>query len=383
MQGRGVDGVQFLLPLSRRRLRRLAPLLAAGVLLAGGLGLVLWQRRQPVLVAVGIDLPLVPGAAIDPTDRHTADLYLEEHPGTRIRLVNHLNAPDPARGPASIAALKRQGVQFFITTQASNLAVPSLSQFADGRALAINVSATSTQLSDRDDYFLRIIPDLAQEQRAIARQLQAMPGRRLLVLQDTGNRAYTDPAFRVLSAELARSGRWQIVRHQLPLASFSPQQHRSLLSGDHDVLYVLAGGFIPVIGNLAQLFHTLHPQAPILLTPWARSPAILESAGPAAGQILVSSIFPARNTDPRVDHYFSRFERRFAYPPHAMGLSTRQALEVLDRALASGASTPAAVKRYLLSKPEHSTSLGVIRFNRYGDVQSTYHFFRPSAQALP
>lgn len=358
-------------------------LVAAALLLAGGLGVVHWQRRQPVQVAVGIDLPLVPGAAIDPTDRHTADLYLEENPGTRMRLVNHLNAPDPATGPASIAALRRQGVRFFITTQASSHAVRSLSQFADGGALAINVSATSDQLSGRNDFFLRIIPDLAQEQRAIARRLGAIPGRRLLVLQDTGNRAYTDPAFRVLSAELARAGRWQVQRRELALARFSPQQHRGLLMGDYDALYVLGGGFIPVIGNLAQLFHTLHPEAPILLTPWARSPAILESAGPATGQILLSSTFPARNQDPRVDRYFRRFERRFGYQPYAMGMSTWKALELLDRALASGASTPSAVKRYLLSKAEHPTSLGPIRFNGSGDVQGTYHFFRPSAQALP
>lgn len=375
--------MSLFLSAGRQQRRWLAALVAAGGLLAAGLGVAHWQRQQPVPVAVGVDLPLVPGAAIDPTDRHTADLYLEENPGSRMRLVNHLNAPDPSTGPASIAALKRQGVRFFITTQASSHAVPSLGHFADGTALAINVSATSHQLSGRPDFFLRIIPDLIQEQRAIARRLNAMPGRRLLVLVDTGNRAYTDPAFRVLSAELARGGRWQVVRRELALARFSPEQHRGLLSGDYDAVYVLGGGFIPVIGNLAQLFHALHPGVPILLTPWARSPAILESAGPAARQILLSSTFPARNQDPRVDRYFKRFEKRFGYQPYAMGLSTWKALELLDRALASGASTPAAVRRYLLSKAEHPTSLGPIRFNSSGDVEGNYHFFTPSAEALP
>ena len=357
--------------------------LACVLLLAAVLGIGYWQQRRPILVAVGIDLPLVPGAAVDPTDRHSADLYLEEHPHSRIRVVNHLNAPDPNTGPTSIAALKNQGVRFFITTQASSHAVPSLSQFEDGSALAINVSATSNRLSDRDDHFLRIIPDLTQEQQAIARQINTMPGRRLLVLQDTGNRAYTDPAFQVFQAELARAGRWQVNRKEIHLTRFSLQRERQILEGQYDILYILGGGFVPVIGNIAQLFHTIHPQAPILLTPWARSPAILESAGPAAEQILIASIFPPRNQDSRVDRYISRFQQRFGYQPYAMGMSTRKALELLDRALASGASSPDAVKRFLLSKSEHSTSLGPVRFNRHGDVEERFYFFKPSAKALP
>ncbi len=357
--------------------------MAAALLAVGLLGwLWLWQRQRPVTVAVGVDLPLGPGAAIDPSDRHTAELYLEEHPGSRIRLVNQLNDVNPATGPESIAVLRRQGVRFFISTQASSHAVPSLPQFADGQALAINVSATSDRLSGSDDFFFRVVPDLVQEQRALARQLNTLPGGRLLVLQDTENRAYTDPAFRVFAAELARSGRWQVVRRPLRISDFNPARDRVLLEGDLQALYVLGGSFLPMIGNISQLFHQLHPAAPILLTPWARSPTILESAGPAARQILIASPFPASDRDPRIDAYLQRFEQRFGYRPWAMSMSTRQAIELLDRALASGASTPAAVKRYLLSQREHPTSFGAVRFDANGDVQGNYHFIRPSAQAL-
>jgi branched-chain amino acid transport system substrate-binding protein len=378
---------QINLAMTRRWLGRATAAAAATVFgvsgLVGGVIICHLHRRAPVQVAVGIDLPLVPGAAIDPSDRNTADLYLEEHPRSRIRLVNHFNPPDPAGGPASIAALKRDGVRFFITTQASSHAVPSLPEFADGQALAINVSAVSDQLSGKDDFFLRVVPDVTQEQQAIARELSARKGGRLLVLQDTGNRAWTDPAFQIFNRELAHSGRWQVVRRELAVAQFNPERDRQLLVGDYDALYMLAGAFLPVIGNITQLFHQLHPDAPILLTPWARSPAILESAGPAARQMLIASPFAPRDRDPQINAYLQRFERRFGYKPYAMGLSTRQALELLDRALASGASTPAAVKRYLLSKPEHPTSFGPVRFDANGDVQGNYVFFRPSTSALP
>jgi branched-chain amino acid transport system substrate-binding protein len=66
-----------------------------------------------------------------------------------------------------------------------------LQLFADGRALIIDTASASPALTGKDDYLLRIVPDAVQEQRAIARQVNRLPGRRLLVLQDESNLAYT------------------------------------------------------------------------------------------------------------------------------------------------------------------------------------------------
>jgi branched-chain amino acid transport system substrate-binding protein len=354
----------------------LPPLLAA-LALAGGWWW--WTWRRPIAVAVGMDLPLVQGAATDPSDRYTAIQYRDEHPGSRIALLTMFNHPDPARAPGTIAALKRRSVRFFVTTQTSSQAVPSLGQFSGGDALAINVSAVSNKLSGRDDFLLRVVPDLVQEQQAIARELNRRPGGRLLVLQDTGNPAWTEPAWAVFSAAIQRAGRWQLVRRQLDVASFDPRRDQPLVEGPFDGLYVLAGSFLPTIGNLSQLFHQLHPRAPIVLTPWARSPQITQNAGKANARITVVSPYPARRHSDVIDRHFQRFERRFGYTPYAMTIGTRQALELLDQAFASGATTPAQVKRYLLEKPVHQTSLGPVRFDRHGDVQADFEAFAATA----
>jgi branched-chain amino acid transport system substrate-binding protein len=326
-----------------------------------------------------MDLPLVAGAATDPSDRNTAIQYLAEQPDSRIALLTMHNHPDPTRAPGTIAALKRRGVRFFVTTQSSSQAVPSLGQFSGGDALAINVSAVSNKLSGRDDFLLRVVPDLVQEQQAIARDLNRRPGGRLLVLQDTGNLAYTEPAWAVFNAAINRAGRWQLVRRQLDVASFDPSRDQPLVEGPFDGLYVLAGSFLPTIGNLSQLFHQLHPRAPIVLTPWARSPQITQNAGKANARITVVSPYPARRHSDVIDRHFHRFERRFGYTPYAMTIGTRQALELLDQAFASGATTPAQVKRYLLEKPVHQTSLGPVRFDRHGDVQADFEAFAATA----
>ena len=358
----------------RRRRVVLVGLAAAAALL--GVVLVRQQRHGAISVAIGIDLPLTAGGAIDPSDKNAADLYKEENPASPIQIQNVYNSADPHQAAPELQQAMDQGIQFFINTQASNNALECLSLFASKRALTINVSATSTRLTDRDDHFLRIIPDLRAEQMAMARQVNRLPGRRLLVLQDSGNLAYTEPALQVFRQGL--EPRWQLQVRQLRFSTYRPQELESLLRQPFDGLYILGGGFLPLIGNMAQQFHRHHPQAPIVLTPWARSAMVLSNAGVAGERILQVSPYPAGDRDPALRSYFQRFQRRFGYEPYAMSIGTRQALELLDQAFARGHRTPEAVKRYLLSQPVHHTSLGPIRFNRYGDTEAQFHAYTPS-----
>jgi branched-chain amino acid transport system substrate-binding protein len=332
---------------------------------------------------VGVDLLLAHGAAWDPTARFSAELFLEEHPHSPIRLVNLFSQLDPASAAPSIQQAKHEGVRFFLSTHPSTHLLPNLGQFSTGDALAINTGAVSMRLVGRNDYLLRVVPDLVQEQQAMARSLQRLPGRRVLVLLDQGNPAYAQAVLTQFGSALRRLGPWQLVARPISVRNFEPQRDRALMQGDFDALYVVAGTFQPAIGNIAQLFHQLHPRAAILLTPWARSPAIVAHSGSAAARIWLTSPYPARRQDPRIDAYFQRFQRRYGYSPNALAIGIRQAIELLDQALASGARSPAQVKRYLLSRREHPTSFGPIHFDASGDVRARFHVFPATADQAP
>lgn len=374
------------MPTPPRRLRLLTLLAAVGIVATGAFW---WWRQRPVPVAV--DMLLVGSAAWDPTSLNTATLFLEERPGSRIRLVNLYNRTEPAHSPASIAALKRQGVRFFLSTHPSSHLLASLGEFSRGDALAINAAAASSALSGRNDYVLRVVPDVRQEQRAIATAVHGLPirdspqrtSRRLLVLRDTANPAYTTTALAAFRTELERLGGWQLEIRPLLVRGFDPRRDRELLQGDHDALYILAGLFQPAIGHLSQLFQQLHPEAPILLTPWARSPAVIGTMGTARTNTLLTSSFAARRHDPALNSYLERFRQRFGYSPGALAISTRQAIELLDQALATGAQTPTDVKRFLLSRPEHRTSLGPVRLDANGDHVGRLHVFPAAADLAP
>jgi branched-chain amino acid transport system substrate-binding protein len=359
--------------------RRFLGVLGLGLAVLAALGLAagIRQRLQPVKVAVGVDRPLVYGAAVDPTDLNTAQHFLEQTQDSPIQLATMFNHADPRQGRNDLQAVRDQGIRFIINTQTSSHLVPTLDLYDDGQVLAINVSATSTKLSGRDDYLLRIVPDLAREQRAIAARINQLDGSRLLVMRDTRNHRYTEPALEEFLKALRTGRSWQTTVREFRADRFDPRREQEVVNGSYDVLYILCGDFLPTMGNLAQQFHLANPTAPILLTPWGHSRAILENAGEARRQILIASPYPDRSSNVAVDRFLKAHQQRFGYQPYAMGLGTRQAMELLDQAFRLGLRTPAAVKRHLLQNQPHQTSLGAIRFTPSGDVEGTYHFLRP------
>ena len=205
--------------------------------------LLVWRRLQPLPITGGVDSQLVPAMVFDPSEMNAADLFLEERPRSRIRLLKQYYGLTPDRSAPLFREYMDKGVRFFITTQPSTFAVASMRLFADSRALVINTASTSPALTGRDDFILRIIPDAVQEQRALARYVNQLPGGRILLMQDTGNPRYTDPAFALFSAELGALSRWRIVHRKLPAADFKPDDYRALMAEPFDALYILAGDF--------------------------------------------------------------------------------------------------------------------------------------------
>ena len=334
-------------------------------------------------VTVVIDTPFYGSSIFDPSDLDAATFFLEAHPDTRITIKERYYSLEPEAGRAVFAEEQRNAVAFFVTTQPSQSLIASLDLFQDGQSLLLNTSSTTLAASGKDDFVLRIIPDLQQEQVFIADYVASLQPRRVLVLIDAANPAYTGPAFDHFSDTLLSRGDYSIQAQDVQFRDVQPENFTGLFAQDIDLLYILAGDFQAGVGNVLQYFHSLHPDTPIVLTPWARSPAIYQTAGPAIAQVVLISHYDTRTADAALNAYLESFAARFGYEPHYMAIKIRQALELLHQALEQGHDSPLAVKDYLLSQPVHYTSLGDIRFDSYGDLLGGFHIITQFDSEMP
>lgn len=335
------------------------------------------QAGPKKTVIIGFDAPLSIRAAFDPSEQDATTLYLEENPDSRLRpqpFFYEFN-PDQARG--LFIEAKAQSIPFFITTQPSSLAIAGIDVFKDNAMLKINTSATSPLISAIDDYIVRTTPDVIAEQTAIAAYLTDAPERRLLVLQDSQNAAYTDPAWEVFSAQLQAADGWEITHERFAFSELSAADHHKVVDTPYEAIYILAGDFQASIGLLAQLFNKQNPEAPIYLTPWATSGAIIDRIGPAGDRVIVFTQRVSESDHAALQQFNHRFIKRFGYQPNGMAHRITAALEMLEQAISNGHTTPDAAKRYFITQGPIKTSLGTLSFDQYGDLTGAQFVARP------
>jgi branched-chain amino acid transport system substrate-binding protein len=345
-------------------------------LVLGVVALTYWaithQSNKKIIVAV--DAPLVSRQIFDPSDMDAARFYFEETPDSQMTLKEIFYDFEPSTSSARFEAAIKEGVPLFVTTQPSSTLTASSHLFAAKGPLLLNTSATSPLMTGKDDFILRIIPDAKQEQMAIADFINTLPSHgQLLVLQDSNNSAYTDPAYRYFAKQLGQTKHWTITPEKFPFDRFRPESFDALMAEAFDAMYLLGGDFQASMGNMAQLFYQHHPDKPIVLTAWARSNAIYETSGPAIDNMVLLGHHPAKGQDPAIADYLSRFKQRFGYQPMAMALLVRQALEILEQAIKAGHTEPADIRQYLLEQPVLTTTLGTISFDAFGDVKQSLH----------
>ena len=330
--------------------------------------LVLDNTEEKTVINVGVVGMMSFGSTVGFTHHQNAMFFLEEHPNTLIRPVAIDDKLDPELSRELVRQAIEQGTRFFITSHPSSCALAIMDLFNESKALMLVVSAATPVLSRRDDYILRLCLDTEHEQKMIAQLVHAMPGQRLLVLQDDGNLPYTDSAFKTFSQELESLGKWNIVNHKVTVANFDPEKMEPLIRGEFDLLYVLAGSYQKTIGNLAQLFHKSHDNIPIILTPWAYSDGIMEAAGPAVSRIVDYNFRATDSGKEASQDFIRRLDSRFGQVTPIISIGVRKALELLDQAFSKGHRTPEDVKNYLLTVGTHQTTLGKVTLDRFGDM---------------
>ncbi|MBV5308233.1 MAG: hypothetical protein JZU59_02320, partial [Chromatium okenii] len=85
-------------------------------------GLAWWQLRPAPLIQVGMIAWVASGAVIGSSEIHEGDLFIEEHPNSRIQVIPIDDEWQPEQTASVVSAALAQGIRFFISTHPSNCA---------------------------------------------------------------------------------------------------------------------------------------------------------------------------------------------------------------------------------------------------------------------
>lgn len=298
------------------------------------------------------------------------------HPHSPIQVLPFDDGWDPARTRQAYTEIQINNIRYIITSHTSTCANEIAKDINNDKRLAIVTGATTTRLSGKEDYILRIIPDVIQEQTVIAQKIASLNPRRLLIIRDLSNSGYTIPAQEAFLTKLStilptvKINTVDIDVNKLEIPSLAPV----FSSANFNVLYLLIGGYKNIAGNIAQYAHQYHKEATIVFTPWMNNKELVNTAGPAIGHSILPSLFPSRKTNKEINEYMTSIESNFYVSPTIISLKVYQALEILDMAFIAGATTPEKTKQWILTQKSITTRLGNISLDAFGDTTETYFF---------
>ncbi|WP_304240118.1 ABC transporter substrate-binding protein [Gracilinema caldarium] len=327
-------------------------------------------------IKVALLTKLEAGSIIGTSEIAAVKEFERTHPNSRIHVIPFDDGWDPVRTKQAYGEVQRNNIQFLITSHTSTCATEIISDINRDKRLTIVTGATTTQLSKKDDYILRIIPDATQEQTAIAAKIAELAPKNILIIRDLSNPGYVIPAQEAVISELRRLVNtvkiktYDIDANKIDITGLAPV----MTDASYEVLYVLIGGYRNIAGNIAQYFYTFHPEATIFFTPWMNNKELINTAGPAISKSILPSLFPSRKESPNIEAYMSSIETNLHLSPTIISLKVYQALELLDLAFRARAANPEKAKTWLLSQKTIETRLGSITFDAFGDSSAGYYF---------
>lgn len=323
-------------------------------------------------VKIALMTKLESGSVVGVSEVNAAKMFIEEKGISNMEIVPFDDAWDPEKTVKAYEDIKRSGIKIIITSHTSSCAVAISEAVNRDRILMLVTGATTDALSGKDDYILRNVHDVKQEQKLIADYMNSRKFSSLLVVRDMENSAYTVPALRYFSGSF-NGGKIKTI--DINISQFNTEQlEAGIRSFDFEALYILVGGHKAAAGSIAQLMRKIRPSVPVLYTPWMKTPAIIETAGASIYGSIFPSIYPERALNNGVDSYFRRYRERYNEPPTFISLNVYSAIQILQSAIDAGHDDPDSIKAFIMKAGTLQTDFGPVVFNRYGDTESRLYF---------
>jgi len=264
-----------------------------------------------------------------------------------------------------LVALK---VPAIIGPMTSAMALAMLPVVANTVTLLISPTVTTTDLSHKDDSFLRVISSTTDyASKSALYQYQKLGRRKVVAIYDLNNRAYTENWLRDFRESFeARGG--SVVRalgfNSAEKVSFTPLVEE-LLALRPDSVLIIAGAVDAAM--ICQQVRKLNSDMPMALSEWGATERLIELGGHATDGLLVAQFLDRGDTTPRFQAFRKAYQKRFGQEPGFAGLAAYDAANVVIAALMRDPEHR-QLKQTILATAKFQGAQQEITLDRFGDA---------------
>ncbi len=269
----------------------------------------------------------------------------------------------------SVHSLLERQVKMIIGPMSSQVAVITVPELSRAEIPMISPTVSTNELTGLDDFFFRVYYTNAQAAQLLAERLRTSDGyRRISVIYDLGNRAYTENFLNIFKNHLVDNGGELISDISFEYGSNTrfTKIVTQALADQPEALLILANAVDTAL--ICQQLEKQGIQLPRYATGWSYSDDLLQFGGKAVeGLVLIQSADMGADS-PEMARFRRAYLERFRQQPKFQSLhaydATRIAIDVLSKT-----EDPQEIRR-LLRNQSFQGAQTRISFDQNGDLDT-------------
>ena len=306
------------------------------------------------------------GARLAVEQRNAAD-------GIRGRMVElHIedDRHDPESARKAFRRLAAKEVIAIVGPMTSVIAQTVLPLANETQIPLVSPTATSTQLTGNDDYFLRVIPSTSAFSSATARHfLQRTSIRRIRSVIDISNAAYSKSWLRDF-ADTFEAGGGMLLDPITFIADDSTDFDtlaRRILAGEPEAVVIVAGALDTAM--ICEGIRRRHQTIQLAAAEWAGTERLIELGGRAVEGLLIAQVDQRQSTAPNFQDFRQAFLKRYSREPDFAAIKAYDAASIVLDTLDAG-TPPHALKHGILKRGSFEGRHGLIVIDDKGDARA-------------
>lgn len=288
--------------------------------------------------------------------------------GHQVELLIRDDQQEPEAATRALRELIAQGVVAVVGPMTSAMAMPMVPIANEAGILLLSPTASTDELSGRDDHFFRVNASTHENASRIAQyHLRQRTTRKLAVAYDLRNKAYAESWLDSFRTAYVQGG-GELAR---PIG-FAAGGEAAMLPVAQALLATRADGVLIVANSmdtamLCQQLRKLDQRVPIITAEWAATERLLELGGKAVEGVIVAQNFDRNSTAPRYRSFHQTYRERFHREPGFGGVIAFDAANVLLDALAQR-QQGRSIKETILAIRRFDGVQEPLVFNEFGEV---------------
>ena len=250
--------------------------------------------------------------------------------GRTIRLLVKDDRQDADTARQADRELIEAGVEAIIGHMTSSMSVAALPVINKSETVMVRPTTTTTSLSGKDDYFLRISATADKYAAKMARHLYTNEKlRRVVVIYDLSNQAYTENwfnAFRKVYESLGGIVAAVKTYRSEPNTAFFEIVEAALVP-DADGLILIASAMDGAM--FSQQIRKTNREIKIAVAEWSSTEQLISLGGAAVEGNIVSQFFDRHSTEPSYVKFREHYRERFGNDPGFAAVASYDAANIV------------------------------------------------------